>query len=80
MSKLIMAHKSPNLTIGGIYKGLGGVEKDEFLADQPYRVIRRATPDEYVESCLSLGLTRDYMELLMRTKGDSRYYYEIQTD
>ena len=80
MPKLVMANKSPNLTIGGIYKGLGGIEKGEFRPDQPYRVIAKATPEEYIESCVSLGVSRDYIELLMQKARDARYYYEIQTD
>ncbi len=80
MSKLVMASKSPNLTIGGIYKGLGTTKEGEFMPDQPFRVIRRATPEEYVESSVSLGVSRSYMEDLMQKAGDARYYYEIHTD
>ena len=80
MPKLIMTHTSPNLTIGGLYKGIFRDVHGNPQPEQPYLVVRRATPEEYVESCISLGVSKEYMESLMREKGNSRYYYEIQTD
>ena len=81
MSKLVMAHNSPNLTIGGIYKGLGPIEeKREFLQDQPYRVVKKVTALDYIESCVSLGISRESMDSLIQKAGSTKFYYEIQTD
>ena len=80
MTNHVITSKNPNLKIGEIYRGLAeGPFKYGSLPSQCFRVVGKATEQDWIDCNVSYGAPRDHTEMLVRV-DEPWYYYWIQTD
>ncbi len=80
MEALVICHSTIPREVGEQDKGITVL--GEIHSEQPYKIVRESTREEYIEFCISVyGRTKEQVfDELRSWSGCLLWFYEIQTD